>query len=75
MCKMKQQERKEGKLQSITKSDAAFFHDLATRDARHHLLYLHRARSQRAPENQGLWVYHLYRLHCSASQVLLKAFI
>lgn len=33
MCALKQQERLEGKKQSISKGDAAFFHHLATRDA------------------------------------------
>ncbi|KAK7022297.1 hypothetical protein R3P38DRAFT_2628704 [Favolaschia claudopus] len=42
MCKMKQRERLEGKSQAITKSDSAFFHHLATRDARHHLPLLRR---------------------------------
>ncbi|KAF8215211.1 hypothetical protein K438DRAFT_1561466 [Mycena galopus ATCC 62051] len=42
MCKMKQRERLEGKSQAISKSDAAFFHHLATRDARHHLPLLRR---------------------------------
>ncbi|KAJ6453089.1 hypothetical protein C8R45DRAFT_1039529 [Mycena sanguinolenta] len=42
MCQMKRQERLEGKSQAITKSDAAFFHHLSTRDARHHLPLLRR---------------------------------
>ncbi|KAJ7133445.1 hypothetical protein C8R44DRAFT_23723 [Mycena epipterygia] len=42
MCKMKQRERLEGKAQAISKSDVAFFHHLATRDARHHLPLLRR---------------------------------
>ncbi|ESK96974.1 hypothetical protein Moror_6552 [Moniliophthora roreri MCA 2997] len=42
MCKLKQQERREGKHQAISKGDAAFFHDLAIRDARHHLPHLQR---------------------------------
>ncbi|KAJ7120472.1 hypothetical protein C8R43DRAFT_1151718 [Mycena crocata] len=47
MCKMKQRERLEGKSQAISKSDVAFFHHLATRDARHHLPELRRlARAQ-----------------------------
>ncbi|KAJ7490685.1 hypothetical protein FB451DRAFT_1079464 [Mycena latifolia] len=42
MCKLKQRERLEGKSQAISKSDSAFFHHLATRDARHHLPLLRR---------------------------------
>ncbi|KAJ6494134.1 hypothetical protein DFH09DRAFT_1206826 [Mycena vulgaris] len=42
MCKLKQRERLEGKSQAISKSDVAFFHHLATRDARHHLPQLRR---------------------------------
>ncbi|KAJ7861827.1 hypothetical protein B0H14DRAFT_2741409 [Mycena olivaceomarginata] len=42
MCKMKQRERLEGKSQAISKSDAAFFHHLSIRDARHHLPFLRR---------------------------------
>ncbi|KAJ7704983.1 hypothetical protein B0H17DRAFT_920622 [Mycena rosella] len=42
MCKLKQRERLEGKSQAISKSDVAFFHHLATRDARHHLPLLRR---------------------------------
>ncbi|KAF9042001.1 hypothetical protein BDZ89DRAFT_1090120 [Hymenopellis radicata] len=49
MCKMKQQERREGKLQSITKSDSAFFHDLATRDAFHHRPLLQRLAQKEHP--------------------------
>ncbi|KAJ6487237.1 hypothetical protein C8R47DRAFT_1216429 [Mycena vitilis] len=41
-CKMKQRERLEGKSQAISKSDIAFFHHLAARDARHHLPLLRR---------------------------------
>ncbi|KAK0469609.1 uncharacterized protein EV420DRAFT_1495591 [Desarmillaria tabescens] len=64
MCKMKQQERKEGKLQSITKSDAAFFHDLATRDARHHLPYLHRLARSEYPKikDSGFIIYIDYTI-------------
>ncbi|KAJ6585582.1 hypothetical protein B0H19DRAFT_1368857 [Mycena capillaripes] len=42
MCKMKQRERLEGKSLAISKSDIAFFHHLAVRDARHHLPLLRR---------------------------------
>ncbi|RDB14658.1 hypothetical protein Hypma_016492 [Hypsizygus marmoreus] len=42
MCKMKQRERLEGKLQSISRSDSIFFHHLFTRDARNHLPRLRR---------------------------------
>ncbi|KAJ6614791.1 hypothetical protein B0H10DRAFT_2043399 [Mycena sp. CBHHK59/15] len=47
MCKMKQRERLEGKSESISKSDVAFFRHLAARDAQHHLPHLRRlARTQ-----------------------------
>ncbi|KAJ7256876.1 hypothetical protein B0H12DRAFT_1015743 [Mycena haematopus] len=49
MCKLKQQERLEGKSQAISKSDAAFFHHLFTRDARHHLPFLRRLASSTYP--------------------------
>ncbi|KAF7364695.1 hypothetical protein MVEN_00339100 [Mycena venus] len=49
MCKMKQRERLEGKSQAISKSDAAFFHNLATRDARHHLPLLRRLARAKYP--------------------------
>ncbi|KAK0204941.1 hypothetical protein DFS33DRAFT_1373523 [Desarmillaria ectypa] len=59
VCKMKQQERK------------AFFHNLATRDARPHLPYLHRLTRKEYPKIQGLLVYHLYRLH-SRNEAFVK---
>jgi len=37
MCKLKQQERVEGKLDPVSKQDTAFFHHLSSRDARRHL--------------------------------------
>ncbi|KAF7799425.1 hypothetical protein EIP86_010660 [Pleurotus ostreatoroseus] len=37
MCKMKQMERLEGRPESISKRDAAFFHSLSIRDARRNL--------------------------------------
>ncbi|EEB91557.1 hypothetical protein MPER_10063, partial [Moniliophthora perniciosa FA553] len=49
MCKLKQQERREGKHQAISRSDAAFFHDLAIRDARHHLPHLQRMAKNEYP--------------------------
>lgn len=40
----------EGKYQSISKADAAFFHHLFTRDARNHLPRLRRLASEKYPE-------------------------
>ncbi|KAF8887152.1 hypothetical protein BD779DRAFT_1528356 [Infundibulicybe gibba] len=48
MCKMKQRERL-GKTAVNSKSDASFFHHLATRDARRHLPHLRRLAKQDWP--------------------------
>ncbi|KJA14498.1 hypothetical protein HYPSUDRAFT_150369 [Hypholoma sublateritium FD-334 SS-4] len=42
VCKLKQQELLEGKFQSVSKTDATFFHHLATSDARRYLPTLRR---------------------------------
>ncbi|KAI0088570.1 hypothetical protein BDY19DRAFT_172115 [Irpex rosettiformis] len=51
MCKMKQEERLEGRSAAISKKDAKFFHDLAMRDARKHLP---RLRGLAKKEHSGL---------------------
>ncbi|KAJ3514357.1 hypothetical protein NLJ89_g2432 [Agrocybe chaxingu] len=50
VCKLKQKEMQEGRFQSISEGDAAFFHHLATRDARHHLPLLLRLASASYPQ-------------------------
>ncbi|KAJ7769082.1 hypothetical protein DFH07DRAFT_806830 [Mycena maculata] len=60
MCKMKQQERREGKAEAISKADVSFLHSLSTRDARHYLPSLRRfARTKHPTLRPGELLIHI----------------
>ncbi|KIM77726.1 hypothetical protein PILCRDRAFT_11814 [Piloderma croceum F 1598] len=64
MCKLKQRERLEGKKNTISKADKAFFHHLSIRDARRHLPHLRSLAAHEYPDAlvQGLVIGIDYRV-------------